>query len=320
VADPNQVLCMSCDVGKQPKEGQTCVCANGYYNSSAGANPIKCFADREPWSSLPTAAVETDCLPCADTSCSDDAISCVDGVVLLQPGFAVSETSAIQEVPLNDMTGQRSIYACDISGACLGDPQSSETEQGGETPRLTTCSAAYDGPLCDYCAEGYSRPGFTGKCTECSEGLATAHVIGGGLVAIVVMTAMLYWVSSTHAETGKLAVMHTLGKIAISLAQVLTQLEFSLSVTWPATFRWFIDLLKLFSMDLLGFLDIGCVTQYTYTSKFTFAMLLAPIMLLGVLAVYQLRKGADGIANRCIKMALLVLFLVYPFVSQTVFQ
>ena len=183
-----------------------------------------------------------------------------------------------------------------------------------------SCSAPYDGPLCDYCAEGYSRPGFTGECTECTAELSTAKAVLGGVVAVVVVTLVMYWVSASHAETGKVAVLHTLGKIAISLVQVLTQLEFSLSLVWPPSFRWFIDLLKVFSMDLLGFVNIGCVTQYTYTSKFTFAMLLTPVMLISVGVVYQLRKDVESIANRCVKMGLLVLFLIYPFVSQTVFQ
>lgn len=43
-------------------------------------------------------------------------------------------------------------------------------------------------------------------------------------------------------------------------------------------------------------------------------------MLVSVGIVYQLRKDVERIANRCIKMGLLVLFLIYPFVSQTVFQ
>lgn len=73
-------------------------------------------------------------------------------------------------------------------------------------------------------------------------------------------------------------------------------------------------------MDLLGFVDIGCLSTYTYTGKFYFAMLLAPILLGGVGLVYQLRKTVEGIANRCIKMGLTVVFLIYPFVSQTVFQ
>ena len=45
-------------------------------------------------------------------------------------------------------------------------------------------------------------------------------------------------------------------------------------------------------------------------SKFTFANLIAPTMLLAVGIVYQVRKDVEGITNRCIKMALAVLFLI----------
>ena len=45
-------------------------------------------------------------------------------------------------------------------------------------------------------------------------------------------------------------------------------------------------------------------------SKFTFANLIAPTMLLAVGIVYKVRKDVEGITNRCIKMALAVLFLI----------
>ena len=41
-----------------------------------------------------------------------------------------------------------------------------------------------------------------------------------------------------------------------------------------------------------------------------------PVLALSVFIVYQIRKSADGIANRCIKMALTGIFLSYTFVSQ----
>ena len=46
------------------------------------------------------------------------------------------------------------------------------------------------------------------------------------------VTVALYWASAIHADHGKWNVLITLGKIAISLVQVITQLEFSLSVSW----------------------------------------------------------------------------------------
>ena len=41
-----------------------------------------------------------------------------------------------------------------------------------------------------------------------------------------------------------------------------------------------------------------------------------PVLVLSVFIVYQIRKKADGIGNRCIKMALTGIFLSYTFVSQ----
>jgi len=241
------------------------VCADGYYNSSAGTNLVKCYADGEPWAAL-AAASDMDCLSCAETDCDVDAISCMGGTIMLLPDFSVSATSVSQAVLLDDMTGQRSVYACAVPGACLGDL--SPTEEDVEATGGAPCSAPYDGPLCDYCADGYSRPGFTGECTKCSEGLSTAWAVIGAIIAIASVTTVLYWISALDGTATKTGVMLTLGKIGVSLVQVLTQLEFCLEVSWPETFRWFVNLMKFFSMDLLGFLDIGCLTQYTCKSSF----------------------------------------------------
>jgi hypothetical protein len=124
------------------------------------------------------------------------------------------------------------------------------------------------------------------------------------------VTLVLYWVSALHGNVTKTGVLITLGKIGVSLAQILGQLEFCLSMPWPMTFRWFIDLLKVFSVDLLSFLSVGCLTQYTYMTKFMFANLLGPIMLLAVGVMYRVQKDVANIANRCIKMALAVMFLI----------
>ena len=270
---------------------------------------MKCFTGGGPWVAL-MASSNVDCLPCTETDCVDiNAISCTNGTVTLQPDFSVSATSILQEAALDDMTGQRSVYRCAVSGACLGD-----ADEGVQTTSGPQCAAPYDGPLCDYCASGYSRPGFTGECNECSGSLSLAWACGGTAIAIALVTQTLYWMSALHGTT-KFHIVVTLGKIAVSLIQILTQLEFSLDVSWPLEFRWFVDLLKVFSMDLLGFLNVGCLAQYTYMSKFMFANLLAPIMLLAVGIVYQVRKDVASIGNRCIKMALAVMFLICTWIA-----
>jgi hypothetical protein len=61
--------------------------------------------------------------------------------------------------------------------------------------------------------------------------------------------------------------------------------------------------------DFLAFLNIGCVTTYSYFEKFSFAFAMIPTLLLAILAFYCSRRGTEGATNRSIKMALTALFL-----------
>ena len=101
--------CRECLPGQAPDRAShsRCVCADGYYNSSAGRNLLKCFADGEPWALL-TASSNVDCLPCAETDCVDiDAISCEGGTVTLQTDYSVSSTSLSHRLwPSSQKLGQ----------------------------------------------------------------------------------------------------------------------------------------------------------------------------------------------------------------------
>ncbi len=209
-----------------------CVCADGYYQSFAGTRLLKCFG-KDAYESFEPETESTNCRPCfsLETGCVDHgedktAIRCAGSTVMLQPGFSVSMTAATQSVPLDRQEGHRAIFECNVEDACLGDPARDVVEG-------PTCSAAYAGPLCDYCSQGYSRPGFSGECTECSAGLSLAWVVLGTIIAVAVATSGLYFVASVHAGMSTMAVVITLGKIGVSLAQVLTQLDFSLDINWP---------------------------------------------------------------------------------------
>ena len=96
-----------------------------------------------------------------------------------------------------------------------------------------------------------------GQCTECSESLSLAFILLGGIFALFATVATLYFISGVNGSKGKLATIVVLGKISITLCQILTQLGVALQLEWPATFDWFINLLKVFSFDILAFLNIG---------------------------------------------------------------
>eukprot|EP01044_Picomonas_judraskeda_P014431 COSAG03_NODE_2291_length_2912_cov_1.283327_1_plen_158_part_00 len=57
----------------------------------------------------------------------------------------------------------------------------------------------------------------------------------------------------------------------------------------------------------------------TYFGKFVFACLLMPTLLLSVYIVYRKQSSTEDILDRSIKMAFTVIFLVFPFVCQTMF-
>jgi hypothetical protein len=80
------------------------------------------------------------------------------------------------------------------------------------------------------------------------------------------------------------------------------------------------------SLDFADWLDFGCLTTYTFYSKFTFAIALPALLVCGCMVTYVIAlRGKDeagkiGCRNRAVQMCYFVAFVVYPFVSQTVFQ
>ena len=147
--------------------------------------------------------------------------------------------------------------------------------------------------------------------------MSLLHVVGVTIGSVVVTTGAIF--VATYKETTDNGAL-TLAKIAIGMVQILcaTGSTFKISLPWP--FRDFIEILKFFSLDLLGFLDIGCVTSFTYSQKLLFAFMLAPCLLAGVMLVYIYRKSKLGAVQVRTKMIFAALFLLYPFVSQTTFQ
>ena len=174
------------------------------------------------------------------------------------PGYAVSTTIGAQRLPFEDLRGQRAVFPCSEE-VCTGNiAQDCLDICTGNV--VVPCTEGYAGPLCANCAPGWSRPGFRGPCNKCNEVMSAVWLVLGGLLGFGLVTAALYAVGMFGGlSTAKLGLLVTLGKIAVSMVQILTQLEFSLDLRWPITFRWLVQFLKLFSLDWLGFLDFGCL-------------------------------------------------------------
>jgi hypothetical protein len=101
-----------------------------------------------------------------------------------------------------------------------------------------------------------------------------------------------------------------------------------MDMVYPYSFDWFVQYIKAFSMDIVSMIDMGCMTRFTYYHKFMFGVALPLTMLAGSYAIYhilRIKNGEDPMAlayarNVAVQMALFVTFLIYPFVSQTIFS
>jgi hypothetical protein len=312
--EDNLGSCKDCGSREAPDDidGSTCVCAAGYYDSTHSV--IKCYEHGAYYMHEDDLAVlnsrdqrsSTDvCMPCTGLDCVD----CQLGHTELRAGYSLSGVKIAQGANFDNVHGQRGVFPC---------PQGNLTCTGDIT---SPCRLGAAGPLCSTCDNGFSRPGLQGLCTECDDTLSVVWIVFAGILVIVVVAFLLFFISTVDTSRVSLSIM-VFGKIAITLMQILTQLEVALELNFPPVFKWFINLLNLFSFDFMTFIDIGCLASYSYFSKFTIALCMIPVLLTIVALVYCLRKRkAKGeqqrtaVKNQCIKMALASMFLSYAFVS-----
>jgi len=241
--------CKDCVPGRAPDPftKDRCVCARSYFNSTSN---LKCYEhgqNYQPDAELPP--VTDVCMPC--TTSISGCVDCNLEEIVMHRGYSLAENKLQQGgSSLNEIRGQRSVFPCP-----------------GGTGKLATCTGVltdpcekgYTGVLCSICDDGWSRKGLVGTCHECYGVVSLLWIVAGGGAALAFAIGVLYWVSSFDATAGKLTIILSLWKIALSLVQIISQLAAPLQLQWPPTFQYFIDLLKVFSFDLLGALDVGCL-------------------------------------------------------------
>eukprot|EP01049_Picozoa_sp_SAG25_P004266 SAG25_NODE_265_length_10686_cov_15.394163_4_plen_615_part_00 len=288
--DTKRTACLPCPARHQ-FTGHACECQDGFYNQTRGA--VKCYeSDIEEFESTDFALTPGEvCVPC------DICLDCNSG-----REAKLQITDAFKLV--HEVAGLSvAIFKCPLGDrSCIDD----------------RCKLGYAGPLCNNCAAGYSRAGLQGECSECSSAEMSWVIVGGGaVVSLALTTGALFAV--TRAETSNSSLL-ALAKIGIGMAQILCATQATFKIDFPAAFRSFLRILKIFALDMLGFLDVGCIAKYTYWQKLMFASLLAPCLLGSVMILYIYRKGQQDAQQVRSKMMFASLFLLYPFVSQTTFQ
>jgi hypothetical protein len=287
------VACIPCPAGQVGDARRAaCICdARVSYNRTQGT--IKCYeGDNAEFDSGDFLINGSMCQPCPD------CVKCSAVGVVVRDSYRLEHS-----VP----GAVKAVFKCPLASTACAN---------------SSCAPSYGGPLCNNCVAPFGRTGLSGECTECSDTLNWGVVIASALVAYVLTIGCMYLVAHDGA-TGHTAV--AVLKIALGMIQILTSVAVAFKLGFPDPFAQFLSFLKVFAMDMFGFLQIGCVGTYTYSEKLLCSCALPPVLLVGIEIFYVcMSRGNDdkksAMKEVAIKMAFASLFLTYPFVSQTVFQ
>eukprot|EP01050_Picozoa_sp_SAG11_P002364 SAG11_NODE_118_length_15921_cov_30.283448_3_plen_550_part_00 len=314
----------------------------GFYNATFGH--IKCYGQSASFDPLDFPASEHDGISLTNdecVECDEQCTECKYGHAQIRPGYAVSMTKYENKRPLYQMTGNRAVFACPVPEACnvtyASGTYNPDNGLGGEG--WNQCGIGYTGPLCAVCAQGFSRKGLHGTCSACDSGssvntLAMIVLILVGFCGFLTGAYFLVVADSQPQGDGEessglasaVKQIFAISKILIGLYQIIAQMEVSMDIPYPESFQWFVVVIRGLSFDFLSMINVGCISTLTFYNKFFFATGLPVLMGLGCLAVFQiLKSGKDeqGITrarNIVVQMVFFILFLIYPFVSQTVFS
>jgi hypothetical protein len=288
VVNIKRTACTACPSRQASIDGINCVCQDGYYNQTDGVTKCISFNGEYDSSYFTPVSGET-CVPC------DSCVICTAA-----RGMAVSGGHQLSRSGLRN----RAVFECPLGDtACTG----------------SSCESAYEGPLCNNCADNFGRSGLQGPCDECSGSVAVswAILISGVLVAEGLVLAVLLLISKDNNIHHRFI---PLAKITLGMFQILSSVGASFKVQLPKVFQTLIRFMKLFALNLFSILPIGCIGSYTFIHQLTLAILLPLTLLVGIGAIYVMKRTTAGIEDVVFRMASGAMYLVWPFVTHTIFQ
>ena len=93
--------------------------------------------------------------------------------------------------------------------------------------------------------------------------------------------------------------------------------------SYPAPFRYFVNVIEVFMLDFFAFFHAECVARTTYAHKLMASLL--TVVLIGVVAVLvaavrQCMAGADMLRSSSVKGYLVLIYIVLPTMSSMAFS
>ena len=312
----------SCDVCKAneiTRDGKSCVCADGYYDSSLGV--VQCFY--KEFAEDATLPSSFRCKRCGSVADRTNCLTCALGNVTLAAGFALSPASGVGGVNVFRA------FACASNTSYPGSEILSQREKSASGKLMlkagasSGCPAGSSGPLCGVCAKE-----FTGSanepcvaCKEAKNGASSfiSFLIFGVLVGGIVFS-MMHSASAERAALGgakKLKEVQGMLRIAVGNYQVISMMPTVFKIDYPSGFENVIKVLRVLSLDILKAFSLDCSFNLSYFDKYLFVML-TPLLLVAIIFAIGEVNG-QGL-NEMIGSISLLLFLLYPSISAKTFE
>jgi hypothetical protein len=126
-------------------------------------------------------------------------------------------------------------------------------------------------------------------------------------------------------------------KTFVGMTQVLGGMSFAFNIEWPKFFNQLVEYSKALSIDFASMLPIGCFqASWTFTGNFYMQIGYPPIVLIIMLVVYKARRSSlrvqvdppdkeiqmehEELLSSSLSHCFTFVFMIYPAVSQTIFQ
>ena len=79
-------------------------------------------------------------------------------------------------------------------------------------------------------------------------------------------------------------------RTAIGLSQILNGIEFAFGLEFPISFKWILEITKLFTFDLFALAEIGCMGSFTYHTKLALHTVVPVLVLVAMYFMYWVHK------------------------------
>jgi hypothetical protein len=256
--------CSSCALGYIPTDQGCMSCSAGkYWNVSCNLCPPGRFTEQN-------ASTNCDFCPSGKWSLSAGMTS-RNGCITCPnvPGVVCPEGSTVPFVKIGWYRGAEGgldeVLQCSPEEAC---PESGSFN--------TTCSSAYRGKACKYCASNYFRLG--NRCVLCIPQWSR------GLVIVLAVCIFLFICWRLTLAKRRIPVVW---KVAFSWIQFLS-LYGPLSDNWPASLRALFNVTNVFNFELQYF-GFSCDKSVTYWTVWLMKLLFPAVFYCSMIAAYFIR-------------------------------